>query len=271
MAIGLGALFGIRLPLNFNSPYKASSIRDFWRRWHITLSRFLRDYLYIPLGGGRTGPVRQGVNLMITMLLGGLWHGAGWTFVLWGGLHGVYLVIDKAWRGLLRGWGRSGAASSRLYRTAATGLTFTAVVFGWVLFRAETLEAAGSIAGAMVGMQGVTLPSAYAWAVESHPFLAGLVERLGVGYEPMPLFFGKTEVAILAALLGAVFFLPNTQQLFHAFRPAYETYRGEVERPPGYRRLGWRPRPLWAVAVMLLWIVSFMMMSSVSPFLYYQF
>ena len=97
MAIGLSLMFGIFLPLNFNSPYKATSIIDFWRRWHMTLSQFLRDYLYIPLGGNRHGRVRRYVNLMITMLLGGLWHGAGWTFVVWGGLHGVYLCINHAW------------------------------------------------------------------------------------------------------------------------------------------------------------------------------
>ena len=98
MAIGLARMFGIRFPLNFHSPYKAVNIIDFWRRWHMTLSRFLKDYLYIPLGGNRKGEVRRYVNLFITMLLGGLWHGAGWSFVAWGALHGVYLVINHIWR-----------------------------------------------------------------------------------------------------------------------------------------------------------------------------
>ena len=101
MAIGLGLLFGVRLPLNFNSPYKATSIIDFWARWHMTLSRFLKDYLYIPLGGNQHGSIRKYRNLLITMLLGGLWHGAGWTFVVWGGLHGVYLIINHLWRELM--------------------------------------------------------------------------------------------------------------------------------------------------------------------------
>src|SRR5207253_93029 len=96
-AIGMSLIFGIFLPLNFNSPYKAVSIIDFWRRWHMTLSQFLRDYLYIPLGGNRRGRVLRYVNLMITMLLGGLWHGAAWTFVAWGALHGAYLCINHAW------------------------------------------------------------------------------------------------------------------------------------------------------------------------------
>jgi D-alanyl-lipoteichoic acid acyltransferase DltB (MBOAT superfamily) len=98
MAIGASYMFGIRLPLNFHSPYKATSIVEFWRRWHITLSRFLRHYLYIPLGGSRRGPLRRYVNLMLTMLLGGLWHGAGWTFVVWGALHGAFHSLNNAWR-----------------------------------------------------------------------------------------------------------------------------------------------------------------------------
>src|SRR6202035_3805435 len=97
MAIGISLMFGIFLPLNFNSPYKAPNIIDFWRRWHMTLSRFLRDYLYIPLGGNRRGERRRYVNLMLTMLLGGLWHGAGWTFVAWGVLHGFYLIVNHGW------------------------------------------------------------------------------------------------------------------------------------------------------------------------------
>ena len=133
MAIGLGLLFGIWLPINFNSPYKATSIVDFWRRWHITLSDFLRDYLYIPLGGNRLGQWRQANNLLITMLLAGLWHGAGWTFVLWGGLHGVLLVINHR----LPTWPENG-----LWRVGSILITFLLVAFLWVVFRAETLPVA---------------------------------------------------------------------------------------------------------------------------------
>jgi len=114
MAIGISLFFNIRLPLNFNSPYKAVNIIEFWRRWHMTLSTFLRDYLYIPLGGNRSGSIRRWFNLLVTMLIGGLWHGAGWTFIIWGGLHGIYLVINHAFRNLrIRNgwtdgcWGRS--------------------------------------------------------------------------------------------------------------------------------------------------------------------
>jgi len=139
MAIGISLMFGIFLPLNFNSPYKAQNIIDFWRRWHMTLSQFLRDYLYIPLGGNRHGSVLRYVNLMITMLLGGLWHGAAWTFVIWGALHGAYLCINHAWN-------RFGPAVAPRYQRAANIaafiVTFTAVVIAWVFFRADSLSTA---------------------------------------------------------------------------------------------------------------------------------
>jgi D-alanyl-lipoteichoic acid acyltransferase DltB (MBOAT superfamily) len=131
MAIGISLMFGIFLPLNFNSPYKATSIIDFWRRWHMTLSQFLRDYLYIPLGGNRHGRTLRYVNLMITMLLGGLWHGAAWTFVAWGALHGVYLCINHAWNN----YGPAVAPRfARMANLAAFILTFLSVVVGWVFF-----------------------------------------------------------------------------------------------------------------------------------------
>src|SRR4029077_1628911 len=124
MAVGLALLVGIALPVNFNSPYKAGSIIEFWRRWHMTLSAFLRDYLYIPLGGSRAGAPRRYANLMITMLLGGLWHGAAWTFVAWGGVHGFYLLVNHAWRGLRH----PSPAPARAARYAARLLTFACVV-----------------------------------------------------------------------------------------------------------------------------------------------
>ncbi len=135
MAIGISYLFGIRLPLNFNSPYKAVSIVDFWRRWHMTLSRFLRNYLYIPLGGNRRGKARRYFNLLATMALGGLWHGANWTFVIWGALHGIYLVINHAVSALAEwsGWPCNGT----WWRVSGQAATFLAVVFAWVFFRAE--------------------------------------------------------------------------------------------------------------------------------------
>jgi alginate O-acetyltransferase complex protein AlgI len=146
MALGMSYLFGIRLPINFNSPYQALSIIDFWRRWHMTLSAFLRDYLYIPLGGNRHGTGRRYANLMATMLLGGLWHGSAWTFVIWGGLHGLYLVVNHAWRHPQRR-----ARLPELPHAVAWGLTMLAVVVAWVFFRAPNLGVARRILGRMFG------------------------------------------------------------------------------------------------------------------------
>ncbi|MDR2875885.1 MAG: MBOAT family protein [Methylobacillus sp.] len=150
MALGIALMFGIRLPTNFNSPYKATSIIEFWRRWHMTLSRFLRDYLYIPLGGNRLGKARRYLNLMITMALGGLWHGAGWTFILWGLLHGIYLAINHLWREIF-----PATATGRWSwpaRLIGGGLTFIAVVTAWVLFRANDVTHALVILKAMYGI-----------------------------------------------------------------------------------------------------------------------
>src|SRR6195256_1204570 len=154
MAIGISLMFGIFLPLNFNSPYKATSIIDFWRRWHMTLSQFLRDYLYIALGGNRHGRALRYVNLMITMLLGGLWHGAAWTFVVWGALHGVYLCINHAWSN----YGPAVAPRfERLANAAAFILTFMAVVVAWVFFRADSMSTAWLVLAKMADLTHIAL------------------------------------------------------------------------------------------------------------------
>ncbi|WP_317454241.1 MBOAT family O-acyltransferase, partial [Campylobacter concisus] len=130
MAIGLALLFNIRLPINFNSPYKALNIQDFWHRWHITLSRFLRDYIYIPLGGNRKGQYRTYLNLFLVFLIGGLWHGAAWTFVVWGALHGFAIVIHRCWQKL----------NFKLNKIIAWIITFNFVNFTWIFFRAKSFE-----------------------------------------------------------------------------------------------------------------------------------
>jgi len=144
MAIGLALLLGLTLPLNFNAPYRATSVREFWRRWHMTLSRFLRDYLYIPLGGSRKGTPRLAVAVLLTMLLGGLWHGAASTFIAWGGMHGLGLLCHRVW----------GATGLRLPGPFAWLLTMVFVTFAWVLFRAEGFGAALDLWQAMVGFEG---------------------------------------------------------------------------------------------------------------------
>ena len=148
MAIGISRAFGVQLPINFDSPYKSTDIISFWRSWHMTLSAFLRDYLYVPLGGSRRGQPRRYANLMTTMLLGGLWHGAGWTFVIWGGLHGLFLMVNHAWRYAA---GRLGFNTGLMgWRLIAWLLTFVAVVFAWVYFRASSLASANSIIMSMM-------------------------------------------------------------------------------------------------------------------------
>jgi alginate O-acetyltransferase complex protein AlgI len=194
MAIGISLMFGIFLPLNFNSPYKASSIIDFWRRWHMTLSQFLRDYLYIPLGGNRHGRALRYVNLMITMLLGGLWHGAAWTFVAWGALHGLYLCINHA-------WGNYGPAIAPRFaqpaNMAAFILTFLSVVVAWVFFRAYSLSSAALILSKMA--------------------------------DPTQIAFGRGELAYTAFIIVyavIAWFAPNTQTIMgydHKNRTVGET------------------------------------------------
>ncbi len=153
MAIGAALLFNIKLPINFNSPYKALDIQDFWRRWHITLSRFLRDYVYIPLGGNRKGTLLTYNNLMITFILGGIWHGAGWTFVFWGFLHGIALVIVHAWKQF----------GFRLHAFAAWFITFNFVNIAWVFFRAKEWDDAVKVLHGMMGLDGVVISKRMVW------------------------------------------------------------------------------------------------------------
>ncbi len=199
MAIGLALMIGIKLPLNFYSPYKALNIADFWRRWHMTLSRFLRDYLYIPLGGNRHGPARRLVNLMLTMLLGGLWHGAGWAFVIWGGLHGLYLVLHQGWRAAVERWGWAAAPVPGWLTTAASwSLTFVAVVVAWVFFRASDVGSALSMLGGMAGLHGALLPDQLIAFV---PLLGQVADGVGkVPHLADGTVMGAVEMVVMLAL-----------------------------------------------------------------------
>jgi alginate O-acetyltransferase complex protein AlgI len=263
MAIGLSKMLGVRLPLNFNSPYKSANITDFWRRWHMTLSRFLRDYLYIPLGGNRHGTVRRYVNLMITMVLGGLWHGAGWPFVVWGTLHGAYLVIHHGWLNVRR---RIGLPElGRIGHTFAVGLTFFFVTLAWVFFRAKDLPSAMAILSAMFHWQGAAIPEAI---VNRLPSLDAAFRSLGIHYS---LGGGEQFVAnwgwVTAAALIA-FFAPNTQQIMHRSRPALEQVAA-ADIP--MRFLRWRPTRTWAIAFGVMFAVGILALTRPSQFLYFQF
>ena len=266
MAIGLSRMFGIDLPLNFNSPYKATSIIDFWRRWHMTLSRFLRDYLYFPLGGGRAGPAWRYVNLTIAMLLGGLWHGAGWTFVVWGGIHGLYLIVNHAWRALKRRLGYDPAAPTWAGGYVARTLTFLAVVVGWVFFRASSLDAARRILEGMAAMHGFALPDSYARAVLTLPIVPVMAD-LGWPVNPLALLLSLGGV-----LLALVWWAPNTQELMGRYSTALDPYPGGARtRPP--RWLQWRPTPLMAMVTGLILFLSLLALITETPseFLYFQF
>ncbi|MBE9225979.1 MBOAT family protein [Phormidium sp. LEGE 05292] len=234
MAVGLGLMLNIKLPINFNSPYKAFSISDFWRRWHITLSNFLRDYLYIPLGGSRQGEIRRYANLIITMLLGGLWHGAGWTFVIWGALHGIYLSINHSWK--LHG--------KTLPKSVGWTITFLAVVVSWVFFRARNATDAWQILQTMIGAKGVVIASNY----ES---LFGWLSPIGVKFsQSFPYLKGGGEsLIVLAALLVGVTVLPNTNQMLQLFKPNL----------------------LWVISLTTLAALCLLSLNRVSEFLYFQF
>lgn len=164
MAVGLSWMLNIKLPFNFNSPYRATNISEFWRCWHISLSSFLRDYLYIALGGNRQGEARRYANLLTTMVLGGLWHGASWSFVLWGTLHGLYLVVQQLWARWVRCEGQSGRGAapqaSRFGSLLSWAVTMLAVIVAWVLFRATTLEGATTVYAAMLTLDAADTASA---------------------------------------------------------------------------------------------------------------
>ncbi len=178
MAIGLARMFGVRFPENFDSPYQARDVIQFWRKWHITLSFFLRDYLYIPLGGNRRGELRRHLNLFITMVLGGLWHGANWTFVIWGTLHGVFLAVNHLWN----------KSNRALPRGVGWALTFFLVTVAWVFFRAIDFSHAAMMLRAMAGLSG------FAWRATRKSIGGDEIRRIALG-------------------LAIVLFCPNRQQL----------------------------------------------------------
>lgn len=263
MAIGLARLFGIRLPENFRSPYTAGSIIEFWHRWHMTLSRFLRDYVYIPLGGNRHGKLRRHRNILLTMLLGGVWHGAGWTFVLWGGIHGVYLVANHGLRALA---GRRRGERSVLPRRLGVAITFLLVTLAWVPFRSADLATTGRIYAGMFGANGIVLPEGY--AAYFGPWLS-VPEALGVTFAGNAgTFGGKAQLMFLLAAAAITWLLPNTQTWFARARPVLVSRVAAVARPA---RLAWRPTPGHAAAVAVAGALSVASMTEVAEFLYFQF
>jgi D-alanyl-lipoteichoic acid acyltransferase DltB (MBOAT superfamily) len=245
MATGLARMFNIVLPANFDSPYKAVNIADFWRRWHITLSRFLRDYLYIPLGGNRNGQGRAMVYVMITMLIGGLWHGAGWTFVAWGGLHGIYIVLHRLVR-------RSGLYDRLIpfdvpRRVIGQGVTLLLVVVAWVFFRASSFGAAGSMLSAMLGF--------------------------GAGASPDDLFEINRPWLLVAAAGAVALFAPNVIDMFAPWWPVLPVEKSNPRRFIfSMQWVQWRPTWVWGLIVgAWMSLGTLAILGWQSEFLYFQF
>lgn len=203
MAVGLGLMFGLRIPQNFNSPYRAVGIRDFWRRWHISLSNWLRDYLYIPLGGNRHGLARTSANLLMTMALGGLWHGANWTFVVWGLYHGVLLALEHVSR----------LTSVKLPGLAGRWMTFLLVVVGWVIFRSTSLSMAADWLGKMAGIgDGAAMVPAtlIVWAIVGFVMVNALPETWDIRFNSRL----RWAPVYAAGFLIAYLFLNQQQSVF---------------------------------------------------------
>lgn len=262
MAIGLGLLFGISLPLNFNSPYKALSITDFWRRWHMTLSQFLRDYLYIALGGNRLGKFRRYVNLFLTMLLGGLWHGAGWNFLIWGALHGFYLVVNHSFSAISPGirW----HLPVKLSKFLSWLLTFIAIVVGWVFFRATTVDGAFAMLAGMAGFNGISLPAGILAQLHfASPFLDwfGVTSSIGGGAVLVKTWAWSIALIVLAVAA------PNVHDLFYNWL-APESRSNKTDT---VSRWQWQPRRSWAVFLAFLLVMGISTLGQVSEFLYFNF
>ncbi len=260
MAIGLGLLFNFRLPLNFAAPFRSTSIIDLWRRWHITLSRFLRDFVYVPLGGGASGPVRRSFNLLATMVLGGLWHGANWTFIAWGAFHGVLLTINHWWRTL-----RGPRPATLTGNFIGWALTFTAFVVGMTFFRATDIQSAMLMIKAMAG---------FGHAPDNAPLLVEFdffaMEKGYVTEAFLRKWLGAhwslVGSAVTLGLLAYALFMPDTME--------FTNYR-EGEPHSDWRRsqkiFVWSPSIVWAIAMLALFGVVFANLGHFSEFLYYQF
>jgi D-alanyl-lipoteichoic acid acyltransferase DltB (MBOAT superfamily) len=234
MAIGAALFFNIVLPINFNSPYKAKDIQDFWRRWHITLSRFLRDYIYIPLGGNRVSELRVQANLMITFLLGGMWHGAGWTFIFWGFLHGAALVIHRIYKNM----------GYTMNSILAWFITFNFINISWVFFRAKEWDDAIKVLRGMFGFDGVMLPEKYASKIT---FLQNIGIEFGQVYHDIA-GKSKTTTFIILAFIVVLSF-KNSMQRRETFKTNYINL---------------------AITIVFL-AMSISMFSQVSEFLYFNF
>ncbi len=270
MAVGLGKLFNLNLPINFNSPYKAINIIEFWKRWHITLSEFLRNYLYIPLGGNRSGKLRRYVNIFITMLLGGLWHGANWTFVIWGGFHGCLIVINHLWHQLKsRLFKANFSNTSNQWDFISRFITFISIVLAWVIFKAESINGMKQMFKAMFGMNGVSMLQSLAPYFNSFDkIISSLNIRFDGVFQHFDFDYKIGSIFIFASLIISLF-APNTMQFF----TTYFEVRDEIK--PYYinnnHTISFSANRRWLLVISLVGVISMLYVSKASEFLYFQF
>ena len=265
MAIAIAWMFGIRFPINFYSPYKATSIIEFWRRWHMTLSRFLRDYLYIPLGGSRFGKQRTYINLFVTMLLGGIWHGAGWTFMIWGAMHGIFLCCNHLWR-QIPSLSLFDRPTLRRISVGVSGLlTFLCVTVAWVFFRADNVSAAFEVLKGMSGVNGVVLPATYEAKLG---VVGGWLARAGVEFGAAGVYAGKQGFLALIGIAFITFALPNSSQILGAKNPSIVPAQFQGRSASW---LLWKGSTSWALALGAAAAFAMLSGTSRSQFLYFQF
>jgi alginate O-acetyltransferase complex protein AlgI len=268
MAIGLSRLFGVTLPLNFHSPYKAVNMSDLWQRWHMTLSRFLREYVFVPLGGHRKSAARRYYSLFVTMVLCGAWHGAGWTYVVFGALHGFYLAVNQAWRTVRkhrdRRLGRKRGHSTWWGRVIAILLTFACWLVGLALFRAANMSDAIMILKGMFGFHGFAMPGVL---LEKWGVFGEWLAMHGVDFSEGRGLVRGGLVNWMIILLAIAWFAPNTQQIMARFAPALGIPR---DSQPA-RLLRWRPRIAFALIGAVIAFAVIVNLHQNSEFLYFQF
>ena len=232
IALGSAYFFNIKLPINFDSPYKSLNMQEFWRRWHVTLGRWLLKYLYIPLGGSHCGRFRIYFNLFITFILCGLWHGAGWTFLAWGGMHALGIIVCRMW----------GGSGLRLPRVVSWGITFLYVNCAWVFFRAENFRDAIKVFKGMVRFETIEIGSLPGTVLL-------LLKNFEISLDSLIALLSGDDVSVVYVLIGIIVCV--------AFKNSFEIMK----------KLNWG----WAVGASLLAVLSLMLLSKESPFIYFQF
>lgn len=260
MAIGIGRCFGIKLPVNFRSPYRAANIAEFWRRWNITLASFLRDYIYLPLGGDRRGTVRAAINLVITMVLGGLWYGAGNMFLAWALLHSFYLLLYRAWRAFAARY--DFVAQFRLTTAAyvlSVAFTFLAVMLSWIVFRAPDSATGLELFAAISGQYGAILP---------HGFSMPLLESLGISFAAADSGALLQAWGAILLCLAVIFALPNTESLFSGHHSIISDDGVETQKLLPVR---WMPSVLWSVVLGAMAFACLVSPNGANIFLHWRF